>query len=601
MDPISIAAFIFKGTFDFMSMMLRRRILEELREGGDVTDRNFRMLILRDIDKVSFQLNSQSRKDLKSSKSHYKDGLGFLNKVLTAINIGRKGTETVQTTKPPGGTGQLTFYAKKTGPTEDVKCLTEADLDESSKKNLEKAREYFNKASDKARDAFHDTSLEVKERLEAMYIRVMATILENVETPSSMSILCQTCVSETQDIPKVKNIFDAVITKRRISEQDIAIFVGVCKLYRVIYDAVTQLNHQCSGPWTWPCIEIKGKKMSHKIDPLRDVRVAEALCQLQREKRETVPTSIADLPVVSSFGSTDDGKLISPRSIATNTKGQFIIVDDGDRTIKVYDEAGKKFNSFRPLCSHLADEDILSVFTDREDNFFILIKLDKYRYKVHVFKEHFQFSHKFPLREGLERCSPSISGKNERVLKKYVQFSHKFPLREGVVRCSPIINDNNEVLVIIEQKDQNITVEKYKSNGDFVGSFGHEILKEPKDMTIANKGRLMVLDGLSRVAVFDAEGKYRSDLVLPHEGIPPEAIAFHSESKHVIVSNSEAGARVKMSIYNEGRDCVNTIYQGEERKITEGTECVPPKIAVTKDGRIAILAGIVGESKVIVV
>ena len=46
---------------------------------------------------------------------------------------------------------------------------------------------------------------------------------------------------------------------------------------------------------------------------------------------------------------------------------------------------------------------------------------------------------------------------------------------------------------------------------------------------------------------------------------------------------------------------MHNIYQGGEQMTKkEQRECVPPKIAVTKDGNIAVLAGSVGECTVVV-
>ena len=46
---------------------------------------------------------------------------------------------------------------------------------------------------------------------------------------------------------------------------------------------------------------------------------------------------------------------------------------------------------------------------------------------------------------------------------------------------------------------------------------------------------------------------------------------------------------------------MHNIYQGGEQMTKkEQRECVPPKIALTKDGNIAVLAGSVGECKVVV-
>ena len=145
-------------------------------------------------------------------------------------------------------------------------------------------------------------------------------------------------------------------------------------------------------------------------------------------------------------------------------------------------------------------------------------------------------------------------------------------------------------------------MEVYNADGRFRCLYGQGILKEPKDMTFDDEHRLMVLNGNNRVVLFNEQGEH-----LEEEGfevVPSEAIAFNPISKQVVVSSSKTsglGRHVEISMYNEKRICVRCIHQGEERREREESGGVPPKIAVTVEGRIATLAGIVGDSKVIVV
>ena len=580
LDPLTIALFAFKCTFGLLLMIQRKRLLEEVRKGGNVEDHKFRKFILAEIHEVSLKLDIQSRKDLNSSQSFYNEGLEYLIALSENTTIGNESTENAQSSKS-------TFYVgnvDKRGPTtEDLKRLKHTDdLDKSAKEahHIDEAKKLFEKASDKATEAFNDRNLYTSERVHAMYIRLLAKILQNMDKPSNMLPSCRTYFKEMHDLPKVKKVFgDAVKNKDKKSpfskEEDRNVFVGVCEIHRIVYN-VTQLDSQHRGPWTWPCIEIEVSKVIHNIDPLRDARVSEALCKIYKEQTENVLNSAVNLPVAWAFG-TEDGKLISPRDISTNTEGQFIVADHGDCKIKVFDERGTFLShySFHPLSRRLSiDEEVLSVATDSEDNSLVLIKIDKYRYEVHLFNKN---------------------GK----------LFHKFPLREGFVRCSPIVNDKNEVLVIIEGKEsKRSAVEVYKANGQFVHSFGHGDLIEPNDMTVADEGRLMILDSNDRIVMFSAEGKYLPKKTIVVDVVPSEAVAFHSASKQVAVSSSNIsgpGDHVQISIYNKDGERAHDILQGKERSEKGEKKSVPPKIAVTKTGSIAILAGIASNSKVIVI
>ena len=121
-------------------------------------------------------------------------------------------------------------------------------------------------------------------------------------------------------------------------------------------------------------------------------------------------------------------------------------------------------------------------------------------------------------------------------------------------------------------------------------------------MTVANGGLLMVLNRDGHVVTFDKDGKHLPERDFYHKGdSPANALAFHSESEHVVISSLEPGFSVNISIYDKSGACVHNIHQGGEQMTKkEQRECVPPKIALTKDGNIAVLVGSVGECKVVV-
>ena len=581
---LSMSLTLFKGVVGVLWMIQRKKVLEVLRKvDSDVADQDFRRFILTEIDSLRLQVQRESRTVLNSSHSFYKDGLAQLNEVLNKAVIGKKCK-----TKRPDYVGKATFYTDVDSDpaSDDLKTLNRADLEKSAEKALEQAKIAFSDASREATRAFNNANLDVSERVEATYIRIMGKILQNTEDPSSTLPSCRTYLDELHSLPKVTRIFrEAVNHKGKKSpfskEEDIKISVGVCYLHRIIYDHVASLDPENSGPWTWPCIKIEESKKIFPVDPLRDVRVDEALRKLHEEQKDNLINTAVNLSAVSSFGSEDPGKLISPQHVDTNYVGQFVVADDGDRKIKVFHESGATAEflyHFHPIPRRLADEDVLSVTTDCRNNLFILIRADKYHHKIYVFSN------------GIHKLSSELF------------------LSEQFVHCSLIVNESSEIFVLIEEKESKCSaVEVYKADGTFVDSFGQGVLKEPKDMTFDNEQhRLMVLDrvddGDDRILVFTEQRRHLEEESF--RVVASEPIAFHSVSKHVAVSSantSEPGRLVKISIYDENHKCVSCIHQGEERNEKEERKLVPPKIAVTKDGRIAILAGFVSDCKVIVV
>ena len=582
MELVSFALFAFKCGASLVWKIKKQEILKKLQDSKLLDGKQVRELILTEVELIHLKLDSQARKDLGSSISFYKEGLEILNELLNNIKR-RTGKELfAEEGKEAESIGAQSTLNTKTdflhAVTNNYERLKLADLNERERSIFEKAKKPFADAAYKAAEAFSNEELRTSERIQSMYIRIMAKILENMEDASIAFLSCRSFLRELNSLSDVQDIFRLAVTSTGKKspfnhEQNIRIFAGVCHLNRMVFD-VFQLAYKNKVPWDFPPIIAKdGGKVVHRIDPLRDVRVAEALSRLHHQKKkETLLLSVTVFSVARLFES-EKTKPISPRDITSNNQGQIIVADNGDHIIKVFDESGECMQSFFALPSYLADEDICGVATDHEDNIFVLVMMDKFHFKVFLFDKGGQLLNKFPLKEG--------------------------------VHSSMVINQRSELLVLVKEKDtKRFAVQKYKtSNGKSDKIFGQDILEEPKDITVTHGGHCLVLNKNGRVTVFDVEGNHQKELDFDYsDDALAEAIAFHSESNHVVISNLEPEFRVKVSIFNEHRDCERSIFQGAEQlSREEQRECVPPKIAVTKNGNIAILSGFVGECKVIVV
>ena len=582
MELVSFALFAFKCGAYLVWKIKKQEILKTLQD-SKLLDGKFREIILTEVDSINLKLDSQARKGLHASISFYKEGLAILNEVLDNIKrrtgkelIAEEATLEAECIGAPSTLNTKADFLNAV--TNNYERLELTDLNERERSIFEKAKKPFADAAYKAAEAFSNAELRTSERIQSMSIRIMAKILENMEDASIALLSCRSFLRELNSLSDVQDIFRlAVTTTGKKSpfnnEENIRIFAGVCHLNRMVFE-VFQLAYKNKVPWDFPPIIAKdGGKVVHRIDPLRDVRVTEALSRWHHQKKkETLLLSVTVFSVARLFGS-EKTKLISPRDITSNNQGQIIVADNGDHIIKVFDDSGECMQSFFALPSYLADEDICGVATDHEDNIFVLVMIDKFHFKVFLFDKDGQLLNKFPLKEG--------------------------------VHSSMVINQRGELLVLVEEKDtKRFAVQKYKtSNGKSDKIFGQDILEEPKDITVTHGGHCLVLNRNGRVTVFDVEGNHQKELDFDYaDDALAEAIAFHSESNHVVISNLQPEFRVKVSIFNDHRDCERSIFQGAEQLSgEEQRECVPPKIAVTKDGNIAILSGFVGECKVIVV
>ena len=127
-------------------------------------------------------------------------------------------------------------------------------------------------------------------------------------------------------------------------------------------------------------------------------------------------------------------------------------------------------------------------------------------------------------------------------LTKTADLHHMFRLREeGILstykRLS--VGDTGKVVALRPLSEG---VEEYDSNGEFVRSFGREILNYAIDITVANDGRVLVLDIDKEnyfVRIFNEHGDYLNKFKLHINNVCSSKITFHPASGHVVVAANE--------------------------------------------------------------
>ena len=324
----SLITAVFKATIGLLVNKGRDKLAEKLNE-GDVTDQKFRGLIVREIDEIKSKLDGLARKDLLASISLFKEGIELLYEVFESARSSSEHREI---------TAAATVGAEQFDIAKEIRKLELSSLDESSTRKLGRAKKRFEEARLEAMRAFSNEALELPDRLLAMQYRLMATILETVDNPTDALAACRVCLDELHQVPAVKEYFKVELEEglrlraRFNKDERRQIIFSVCHANRVIYDVMNMLGSV--KRWTLPYVET-GKE---KVDPLRDERVVK---KKQGNKH---------CCLLWSFGQEGEEKhkLKDPCGIAINTKGQFLVADNGDKTVKVFDSNGKFDFRFNP-------------------------------------------------------------------------------------------------------------------------------------------------------------------------------------------------------------------------------------------------------------
>ena len=519
----SIITAVFKATIGLLVNKGRDKAAEKLKD-GDVTDQKFRGLIVREIDDIKSQLKGLARKDLLASISFFKEGIELLYEVFDKARQEREHG----TIKEEAAAG--TASAEAVSLAKGMRRLELTNVDESATRALANAKDRFKDARRKATEAFANEALELSDRVLAMQYRVMSTILETVDNPEDALAACRVCIEELHSLSAVKECFTVELKRgfwaQFSKEERRAIISATCHVNRTIYDVILMVrfgNNQLSAN-NWPCVDTG----EEKVDPLFDGRVSKVLQKQGMEHCCVTPWS---------FGQEGEKehKLKYPTGIATNGDGQFIITDNSDKNVKVFDSNGKFVLQFHPERNDSeTDLYVLDVATDMNNsNIFVLVGLGRLGAELEV-----------------------------QVFSRAADLLNKFSVRGRDRSRSRLAVTNNRVLVLKGWT----TVHVSEHEGRYVHSFGEGILKEAWDITASPDGQAMILDG-SCVFIFTEDGKQQRKFnINTKEDAYYSRIALHPSGEFVVVAGLERGTEhLCVAIYTKDGEFVRKIVVTEEK------------------------------------
>ena len=619
----AIVTTVLKGTLGFLIKKGRKVAVERLKD-SDVTNEKLKNWIVDEIDSINSKLDAMAKKDLGASISFFREGLVFLNNAMETITCGigslnaspvevgkvknvkeENFEESNEKANPEASkqeaswpklfwsiasqvTGfwdhgteddkgseaapQMTGEPKRSSGAEgnelsftgELRNLNLNSLDEIKVAILD-AKKRFDDARRKATEAFNNEVLTPMDRILAMGVRLMATILEKVDNPVSALDACISGLNELHSMPFVTENFSVELEKgikSRFSKDERRQIVSfACQVNRTIYDFALLVSAKEVLSF-WPCVEIANER----VDPLRDSRIANMLRKLE----------MGDFCLPWSFGQKDElehQRLASATSIATNTLGQFLVVDLSENCAKMFDASGKFLKTFCPFThTESTFSTIQAVATDQDDNIYVLegkISDGKAKVCLHVLNNLAQFLN--DLKVGIDLEARTVKVTASRLVLVLVRT---FRLSREVDGSSTIEND------YVVLKD---------TKGKRIGYLSSRMFRPLKDITAADD-LIMILDDSSYVTVFREANVSEEDCpVSPFlKAFPVRgdacAITFHPRSKHVIIVSQIEEQRWQLLFYSKEGKFERSIDLDVEQdyEITGA--------AVTTDGRICIAA-----------
>ena len=408
---------------------------------------------------------------------------------------------------------------------------------------------------------FPNEALSTTDCIIAMQYRVMATVLETRDHPADAVAPCKVCIEKLNGLPVVQQSLQQQLKTgiRAVKslfnkEERWKVISGVYLVNRIAHDVTQTISVKESLP-QWPEIDT-GKE---RVDLLRDGRVREILGKQGMEN--------CCVSWILGHDGVEVHGLNNPRGITTNSSGQYIVAYN-DLTIKVFNNNGNFVRRFRipPLIDDSGKVLLIKTWsfplaTDTNDNIYVLVSEESRMDSNWIFRFN------------------KTADQHHTLQIRRMGFDFKL--------CKLSVSDSGKMLVLKSYCKENFgIVNVYETNGDFVCSFGEQILRSPYDITTVSDGRVMVVQGCapSRVHIFSEQGDYINKFNLPMSTTYPK-IAFHKESQQVIVAALKeyiSDLLTELICTKDGEFVQSTVIPMEESVILDG-------IAATTEGRIAVL------------
>ena len=570
-----IVTSLLKTVVGFLIDKARDRAAEKLKE-GDVTDNKIRELIQREINDIKSKLDALSRKDLLTAIDAFEGGFRYLNQALeTGSDTVRSATSTRATlmnaAEAPAVTAAIERGIKNVGFTEfgaDAKDL------------LLQAKERFKITRDKATEAFNNEALDTLQRITAIRYRVMAALLESVAkslaASTDLSSLSRAnavqsagpefeqSLKQLHSLPDVEKNFEVELRsgsfnfKGRFGRNERReIICAVCQVNRFIHDAQEfDFDH-----YEWVAIKIGEKS----INPLYSREVAEVLDEAGKQHY--------CVQIDWSFGPNGEKghRLTYPERIATNTYGEFLVVDN--KTIKVFDRSGEFTYKIHPqVHDTVRIRYVRDVATDVNDNTYILVTLVESR---------------------TDKCEVQVF--------TYTEMCNKFPVTDY---SNSLTVSHDRVFVA-----NLIVIYVYKRNGTLIGRFGERRFSVVRDIATGSDRQIFVLeqifDSEQKIAhVFTADGHQQNEFRVDTKEDDYSGLASYPSGEYIVFSGFERKTRrLKVAMYRKDGVFNRSVTLGE--RLSKGVMDIlkygGTAIAVTNDGRVAVpFQGQQDQSKVIV-
>ena len=385
----SVVTSVLKLTFGLLCNKFRDRAANKLK--GDMTDEKCRQLIVRELDAIKTKLDGLARKDLLSSANFLEEGLMFLNLSQDESTDGKTSYPQEQKEDISQAEG-LTMMAAGSSSVFNEACSVVLSkeirkLNIASGKRFGSAMRSFQKANEKATEAFSNEALSTEDRIMATKLRVISRILESLEDPVAAADACQLYLQKLHCLPAVPETFSvqlkggmkSIFNKAKRIEN----VMSITMINFVVFNFTFKFTKMGVDLLQWPSIEIGDETYNPMF------------------VRGKISTELKKSGIQPPNKISTDGVYV----LAVNSKREIIGKKYGNNTDIMKICATGEVQLFCRLPPEDTEENGFqktSLAIDEEDNVYILTQYREptgkvYHFKLFIFDAKGNLKHQYPL------------------------------------------------------------------------------------------------------------------------------------------------------------------------------------------------------------
>ena len=467
---------------------------------GDTTHEKLREVIIRDLNDIKTTLDCLSRKDLLSSYSFLQEGVLLLNLALDQSDVLVESqldsqNDTAALTK----VGEASILNEAMTLAHAMKMLKL-----TSDEQFKSAKDLFKTAREKATEAFWNESLNVKERIMACKLRVVARILECLENPDLTTTTCALFLQELHSLSAVQEVFSVYLSgglKSMLNKAErFENIKSVIITNFTVFDFTAIFGSNYPDIETWPTIELSG----------RNFNPARGWYEVWRQ----APSDEIILPPKHLV---TEG--IRPHVAVVNSRSEIITRKSGALRVTLSTNESKTVNFPNPENGEIIDQVMMALAVDTKDNVYAIRWL-------------------------LTRPKTTSANVKPRA-KSYVMYTldnsfnvkhyHTLDFLDATQRTNVVIAIDKNNIIIIVSLDRSLYICDH--TGYLKNKFEHKFdncLFHSLSMTDKSDLVMIRSDICDTVYIYTKDGALKSTIQVP-DGHMVKGVAFHSAISKILV------------------------------------------------------------------